>query len=211
MGVAGAIVTWFFAGVEGSIAKTLNDYTGGLFFGQLSVALPVFMIVFSMYLMRHPSTVKDNSRVGLGWVVLLISISGFFHLFNPTAEPGTGGVAALAASGGLLGWLVTVVFINTITVWGAGVVVFVLALGSLLIITNTAPNKIGPRLSELYNRLFPGAREPKAEKQEDEIDDAFDGGRDLRKTKKKLLILLLSQEQRQLVWKNCSTVQNRLL
>ncbi len=175
MGVAGAIVTWFFAGVEGSVAETLNDYTGGLFFGQLSVALPVFMIVFSMYLMRHPSTVKDNSRVGLGWVVLLISISGFFHLFNPTAEPGTGGVAALAASGGLLGWLVTVVFINTITVWGAGVVLFVLALGSLLIITNTAPNKIGPRLSELYNRLFPGAREPKAEKQEDEIDDAFDG------------------------------------
>ena len=175
MGVAGAIVTWFFAGVEGSVAETLNDYTGGLFFGQLSVALPVFMIVFSMYLMRHPSTVKDNSRVGLGWVVLLISISGFFHLFNPTAEPGTGGVAALAASGGLLGWLVTVVFINTITVWGAGVVVFVLALGSLLIITNTAPNKIGLRLSELYNRLFPGAREPKAEKQEDEIDDAFDG------------------------------------
>jgi S-DNA-T family DNA segregation ATPase FtsK/SpoIIIE len=175
MGVAGAIVTWFFAGVEGSIAKTLNDFTGGLFFGQLSVALPVFMIVFSMYLMRHPSTVKDNSRVGLGWVVLLISISGFFHLFNPTAEPGTGGVEALSASGGLLGWLVTVVFINTITVWGAGVVVFVLALGSLLIITNTAPNKIGPRLSELYNRLFPGAREPKPEKQEDEIDDAFDG------------------------------------
>ncbi|MEY3934550.1 MAG: hypothetical protein RLZZ606_1149 [Actinomycetota bacterium] len=174
LGVVGAIVTWFFAGEPGTIATTLNDYTGGLLFGQLSVALPVFMIVFSMYLMRHPSTIKDNSRVGLGWVVLLISVSGFFHLFNEKVQPSQG-AEALAAAGGLFGWLVTVVFISTLTVWGAGVVVFVLALGSLLIITNTAPNKIGPRVSELYHKLFPGAREPKEEKEVEEIDDAFDG------------------------------------
>ena len=174
LGVIGAIVTWFFAGDETGVAKTLNDYTGGLFFGQLSVALPVFMIVFSMYLMRHPSTVKDNSRVGLGWVVLLISVSGVFHLFSPTIQP-SNGAEALAAAGGLFGWLVTVVFINTITVWGAGVVVVVLAFGSLLIITNTAPNKIAPRFKELYHRLFPGAGEPKEVKEQEDIDDAFDG------------------------------------
>jgi S-DNA-T family DNA segregation ATPase FtsK/SpoIIIE len=174
MGVAGAVVTWFFAGEPGSIATILNDYTGGLFFGQLSVALPVFMILFSMYLMRHPSTTKDNTRVGLGWVVLLISISGFFHLFHEKTQPSMG-VEALSAAGGLFGWLVTVVFTDTITPWGAGVVVFILALGSLLIITATAPNKIAVRLTDLYHRLFPGAREPKVQKEQDEIDDAFDG------------------------------------
>jgi S-DNA-T family DNA segregation ATPase FtsK/SpoIIIE len=174
LGVVGAIVTWFFAGEPGTVATTLNDYTGGLLFGQLSVALPVFMIVFSMYLMRHPSTVKDNSRVGLGWVVLLISVSGVFHLFNEKVQP-SDGVAALAAAGGLFGWLVTVVFINTLTVWGAGFVVFVLALGSLLIITNTAPNKIGARLAELYNKLFPGAGEHEEDTEQEELDDAFDG------------------------------------
>jgi S-DNA-T family DNA segregation ATPase FtsK/SpoIIIE len=174
MGVAGAIVTWFFAGEPGSIATILNDYTGGLFFGQLSVALPVFMIVFSMYLMRHPSTTKDNTRVGLGWVVLLISISGFFHLFHEKTQPSMG-VEALSAAGGLFGWLITVVFIDTITPWGAGVVIFILSLGSLLIITATAPNKIAVRLTELYHRLFPGAREPKVQKEQEEIDDAFDG------------------------------------
>jgi S-DNA-T family DNA segregation ATPase FtsK/SpoIIIE len=174
LGVFGAIVTWFFAGEPGSIATTLNNFTGGLLFGQLSVALPVFMIVFSMYLMRHPSTVKDNSRVGLGWVVLLISISGFFHLFDAKTQPSMG-VDALAAAGGLFGWLVTVVFINTITVWGAGVVIFILALGSLLIITATAPNKIAARLTELYHRLFPGGSEPKVQKEQEEVDDAFDG------------------------------------
>jgi len=174
LGVVGAIITWFFAGEPGTVATTLNDYTGGLLFGQLSVALPVFMIVFSMYLMRHPSTVKDNSRVGIGWVVLLISISGVFHLFNEKVQP-SDGVGDLAAAGGLFGWLVTVVFISTLTVWGAGFVVFVLALGSLLIITKTAPNKIGARLTELYNKLFPGAGEYEEETEQEELDDAFDG------------------------------------
>jgi len=184
LGVAGAIITWFFPGDANEIAKNLNDYTGGLLFGRLAVGLPVFMTIFSMYLMRHPSTVRDNSRVGLGWVVLLICISGFFQLFNPILNTKTGtsalvepamGVAALSSAGGLFGWLVTVVFVSSITVWGAGVVVFILALGSLLIITNTAPNKIAPRITELYHRLFPGAREPKVEKEQEDVEDAFDG------------------------------------
>jgi len=176
MGVAGAIDTWFFpaqVGQSDNFAKTLNDWTAGLLFGRLSVALPVVMIVFSMYLMRHPSTVRDNTRVGLGWVVLLISVAGFFHLFSSQPQPSSG-VAELAQAGGLFGWLITVVFINTITVWGAGVVVGLLAIGSLLIITKTAPNKVKARIIELYHHLFPGS-EKETEEVEEEVDDAFDG------------------------------------
>jgi len=176
LGVAGAIDTWFFpaqVGQSDNFAKTLNDWTAGLLFGRLSVALPVVMIVFSMYLMRHPSTVRDNTRVGLGWVVLLISVAGFFHLFSSQPQPSSG-VAELAQAGGLFGWLITVVFINTITVWGAGVVVGLLAIGSLLIITKTAPNKVKARIIELYHHLFPGS-EKETEEVEEEVDDAFDG------------------------------------
>ena len=177
LGVAGAIDTWFFPAdlnaADPSIAKILNDYTAGLLFGRLSVALPVVMIVFSMYLMRHPSTVRDNTRVGLGWVVLLISVAGFFHIFSDQPQPSTG-VPALAAAGGLFGWLITVVFINTITVWGAGAVVGVLAIGALLIMTKTAPNKVKARIVELYHHLFPGS-EKETEEAEEEVDDAFDG------------------------------------
>jgi len=174
LGVAGAIDTWFFpaeVGQPDNFAKTLNDWTAGLLFGRLSVALPVVMIIFAMYLMRHPSTVRDNTRVGLGWVVLLISVAGFFHLFSSQPQPSSGD---LPQAGGLFGWLVTVVFINTITVWGAGAVVGILAIGSLLIMTKTAPNKVKARIVEFYHHLFPGS-EKETKEVEEEVDDAFDG------------------------------------
>ena len=172
LGVAGAIDVWFFP--EDQIAQNLNNFTAGLLFGKLSVALPVVLVIFSMYLMRHPSTQRDNSRVGLGWLVLLVSTAGFFHLFSTKPQP-SGGVELLAQAGGLFGWLITVLFINTITVWGAGAVVGILAIGSLLIMTKTAPNRILSRIKELYHHLFPGSTEPTEEEEEEEVDDAFDG------------------------------------
>jgi len=173
LGVIGAIVVWFLQGNQ--YAQILNVYTAGLFFGRLSMALPVVMILFAMYLMRHPSTVKDNSRVGFGWLLFLISISGFFHIFSdPHPEPSTG-IDALAAAGGLFGWLVTVLFIQTLTEWGAGVIVTLLALGSFLVITKTAPHKIFARISELYHKLFPGSEKNEKEESAEEIPDAYDG------------------------------------
>ena len=171
LGVIGVIDVWFLA--ENEYAKLLNNYTAGLLFGGLSVALPAVMIFFSMYLMRHPSTVKDNSRVGFGLLVLLISLSGYFHLFSSLPQP-SDGPEQLAKAGGLFGWLLTVLFINSITVWGAGVIVTFLAFGSFLIMTKTAPNKIRSRLSELYHNLFPGAKTEEVE-QEEAVSDAFDG------------------------------------
>ncbi len=172
LGVIGAVVVWFLNANE--VARLINSYTAGLFFGQLSLALPVVMILFSMYLMRHPSTVKDNSRVGFGWLLFLFSISGFFHLASPQPQP-SDGIEALAQAGGLFGWLVTVLFINSITIWGAGAVLTLLAVGSLLVVTKTAPNKVLVRIRELYHKLFP-ATEPKAEADDaEEVSDAFDG------------------------------------
>jgi hypothetical protein len=63
------------------------------------------MIVFAVYLARHPSTTRDNSRIGIGLFLLLITSSGFFHLFSTQPQP-TDGVYALSQAGGLLGWLI---------------------------------------------------------------------------------------------------------
>ncbi|MFM8927387.1 MAG: DNA translocase FtsK 4TM domain-containing protein [Rhodoluna sp.] len=173
LGVAGAVTVWFLNGNE--YARIINSYTAGLFLGKLSLALPVVMIVLAMYLMRHPSTVKDNSRVGFGWLLLLVCISGFFHIFSSQPQP-SAGVEALAEAGGLFGWLISVLFINTITVWGAGAVLGILGLGSFLVITKTAPNKVLPRLKDLYLKLFPHSEQKKqSEVEDEEITDAFDG------------------------------------
>ena len=172
LGVAGIIDTWFLT--KNQICVTLNQYTFGLLFGQLAFGLPVVLIFFAFYLMRHPSTVRDNTRVGLGLFVLLVSIAGFYHLGLAMPKPESG-VAALASAGGLFGWLINAMFLSSLGLWGSGTIVALVALSSLLIMTKTAPHKILPRLRQFYVHLF-GDHKP-AEKRivSEELNDAYDG------------------------------------
>jgi S-DNA-T family DNA segregation ATPase FtsK/SpoIIIE len=68
----------------------------------------------------------------------------------------------------LFGWLIGGPLLSMLTIWGATPVLVLLVAVSVLVMTGTAPNKIKPRLTELYNFLF--GIKPKAE-----IPDAFDG------------------------------------
>jgi S-DNA-T family DNA segregation ATPase FtsK/SpoIIIE len=106
---------------------------------------------------------------------MLITISGFFHLFSAQPQP-TDGVIALANAGGLFGWLIAIPFLATITIWGAAPVLAAIGFASILIMTKTAPNKIGERLGELYEYLFGSALRGSHQTDEpEEISDAFDG------------------------------------
>ena len=173
LGILGITFGWFL--IQESWAQTLNAWSFGLLFGPVSFGLPVIMIIFAIFLARHPSTVQDNSRIGVGLFLMLITVSGFFHLFSSQPQP-TDGVMALAAAGGLFGWLVSIPFISTITIWGAVPVLALIGFASILIMTKTAPNKIGQRLGELYEYLFGSSLKGSHELEEgEEIPDAFDG------------------------------------
>jgi S-DNA-T family DNA segregation ATPase FtsK/SpoIIIE len=173
LGIAGAIFSWFL--INEDLALGLHVVTFGLLFGKLALALPVVMVVFAIYLMRHPSTTKDNGRIGMGLFLLLVSISGFFHLLGSQPAP-SDGEWKLAYNGGLFGWLISWPFLNTITVWGAVPVMALIALGSMLIMSKTSPTRIPERLRELKHYLFGESRQkPEAEVEEDELPEAFDG------------------------------------
>ena len=172
LGIAGAIFSWFLINEDWALG--LHVVTFGLLFGKLALALPVVMVVFALYLMRHPSTTKDNGRIGIGLFLLLVSISGFFHLLGSQPVPSDG--EKLAYNGGLFGWLISWPFLNTITVWGAVPVMALIAIGSMLIMSKTSPTRIPERLRELKQYLFGEARQkPEAEVEEDELPEAFDG------------------------------------
>ena len=172
LAVAGIVTLWFFGKQE--TAQQFNAFTFGLLFGQLSYFLPVLMLVFAVYLARNPSSVKDNSRIGFGLLLLQISISGFLHAFSAQPDP-SDGIDKLAQAGGLLGWVIAMPLIGSITIWGAVPVLAIVSLGSLLIMTKTAPSRIGERLRELWVYLFGEAAPQVITPTEDEVDDAFDG------------------------------------
>ncbi|ROP58473.1 DNA translocase FtsK [Curtobacterium sp. ZW137] len=163
LAIAGAVVEWL--NPTNAVSIALDAYTFGGLFGRLAFALPVIMVVFAGWLFRHPASVHDNTRIGIGLGLLLVSISSLCHVFGgqPSASDG---MPALAAAGGVIGWVVIGWLVAVATAWIAVPVAIVLLVLSLFIITKTPPNKVGRRLHELYAYLF-GAPAPAAEPEPD--------------------------------------------
>lgn len=151
MGVAGVIFVWFL--VNESWAQLANAYTFGLLFGAVSFGLPVVFFGYAIYLFRNPATVREGGRFAAGFWLFLSTISAFFQVFGGTPQPADG-VEALAAGGGLFGWLLASPLLALVTVWFTVPVLVLLALVSVLIMTATAPNQIGSRLRGFYRYLF---------------------------------------------------------
>ncbi len=184
-GILGVVFGWFL--IREDFAVWLHQHSFGLLFGQMAFALPLFMIVFAIFLMRNPSSTRENGRIGFGLFLFVVSISGVFEggyvLANPTApiEPSVAQPEGLSAAGGLFGWLITVPILSIggpFVGWFAILFSLLLAFGSLLVMTKTAPNRIPERLREAYVYLFGDSTADGAELDEeldDEIPDAFDG------------------------------------
>ena len=151
LAIAGAVVEWFLPAQE--VAVALDAYTFGGLLGRVAYALPVIMLVFAVWLFRHPASVHDNTRMGIGVGVLLTSIAGLCHVLGGQPVP-SDGVEGLARAGGIVGWLVTLVFTAANVGWIAVPFMVALAVLSLFIITKTPPNRVGHRLRELYAYLF---------------------------------------------------------
>ena len=151
LSVLGVIVAWFLSNEPWAVL--LHQFTFGLFFGLVSFGLPVVLFAYSIYLFRHPSSVRDSSRFALGFWFFLSVVSGFFHVFSSLPSPNDG-VPALASAGGLFGWLIGGPLMTLLTIWGAVPALLLLALISLLVMTGTTPTQIFPKLRELYAYLF---------------------------------------------------------
>ncbi|AYG04534.1 FtsK/SpoIIIE family DNA translocase [Gryllotalpicola protaetiae] len=162
LAIAGAGVEWFF--INASWAHALDAWSFGGLLGRVAFVLPVVLFLFAVWLFRHPSSVHDNTRIGIGLVIALISVSGLCHIFSDRPQA-VDGMPVLAQAGGVIGWMIGASLIHITTQYGATAIMIVLLALSLLIITKTPPNRIGRRLHELYAYLF-GASLPTDEERE---------------------------------------------
>ncbi|MCD1572092.1 FtsK/SpoIIIE family DNA translocase [Agromyces mediolanus] len=164
LAIAGAVIEWFL--INDPVAQTLDAWSFGALFGRVAFALPIIMLLFAVWLFRHPSSVHDNTRIGIGLALLLVTVAALCHIFGGQPDPSEG-IMALAKAGGVLGWTLAQPLIFLITPIGATAVVILLLLLALLIMTKTPPNRIGARVRELYVWLF-GAPEAEAAEAEPE-------------------------------------------
>ncbi|UFS60733.1 DNA translocase FtsK [Subtercola endophyticus] len=168
LAIAGAVIEWFL--VANPVANLLDAYTFGGLFGRVAYALPVVMLLLAIWLFRHPNSVNDNGRIGIGLGILLLCVSGLCHVFSAQPSP-SAGMESLADAGGVFGWVIAAPLVLLTTSIGATILISLLLILSIFIITKTPPNKVGVRLKELYTYLFgaafgeaPEAREPREPK-----------------------------------------------
>ncbi|MBB5632156.1 S-DNA-T family DNA segregation ATPase FtsK/SpoIIIE [Cryobacterium mesophilum] len=159
LAVGGAVVEWFFP--HHPVAIALDAYTFGGAFGRLAFALPVILLVLAVWFFRHPSSVHDNGRIGVGMGILVASISALCHIFGGLPAWGEP-IGAFAQAGGIVGFILGMPLATYLSVWVAVPLIVLLLLLSLFIITKTPPNRIGYRFRELYAYLF-GAELPAPE------------------------------------------------
>jgi S-DNA-T family DNA segregation ATPase FtsK/SpoIIIE len=163
LAVAGAVVEWFLIGSE--VSANISAYSVGGLVGRTAFILPVLLVLLAGWLFRHPSSVHDNGRIGIGFVILIWSIAGFCHLYGGRPSPDEG-LPALSAAGGLFGWMIGEP-LSYLTVPGGTVVLALLAALSVLILTRTPPNRIGQRLGDLYAWMFGAERAERGQKTDD--------------------------------------------
>ncbi|RQP10149.1 MAG: DNA translocase FtsK [Microbacteriaceae bacterium] len=159
LAIVTAVVEWFAPASD--VARALDNYGFGGLLGRVAFALPVILLLLAVWLFRHPSSVHDNGRIGVGLALLLSSLAALCHVFGGLPAP-SDGAAALAAGGGVVGWVVTWPLVTIGAAWLAAVLGFAVLALSLFILTKTPPNRIGHRLRELYAYLF-GAELPEPE------------------------------------------------
>src|SRR6218665_2615437 len=151
LAIAGAIIEWFL--INESVARAVNSWTFGALLGRVSFVLPVVMLLFALWWFRHPSSVHDNTRIGIGLGLVLVAPAALCHIYGGRPAP-TAGMVTLSRAGGICGWMVGQPLVLLLTPVGATTVTVVLLLLSVLIITKTPPTRIPARMRELYAWLF---------------------------------------------------------
>lgn len=151
LAVLGAVVEWILP--ANAVAQAISAYTWGGLFGQVAIALPVVFVLLALWMFRHPASVSDNGRVGVGIALLLISVAGLCHVLLGMPDASLG-MPALADAGGILGWVAAAPLAALMTPIGAGIVCGLVAALAVLVITRTPPTRIPERLTDLYGYLF---------------------------------------------------------
>jgi len=151
LAIIGAVVEWF--NPTDSVAIALDAYTFGGLVGRVAFALPVILLLLAIWMFRHPSSVHDNGRIGIGLSILIVTVAALCHVFSGQPHPSEG-AETIARAGGVFGWLMAnpLIWLGT-TLLAVPVIVLFLVL-SLFIITKTPPNRLPSRLRELYSYLF---------------------------------------------------------
>ncbi|MHC5560084.1 FtsK/SpoIIIE family DNA translocase [Kocuria sp. U4B] len=157
LGLLSAAVEWWnlpgaAAGWIAQPAAVVHSVLAGTF-GWMALVLPLPLAGFAVRRFRHPAETSGNNRIAIGLGAAVVAGSGLAHLVGgrPSMSQGP---EAIRSAGGTVGFLAADPLSALVTPVGAGAVFAVVLFLSVLVITATPVNLIGPRLAQGYWRLM---------------------------------------------------------
>ncbi|XKH55808.1 DNA translocase FtsK [Citricoccus nitrophenolicus] len=185
--VIGSVEWWGLRGTPGYGTVVHNVAAGTL--GWAALLFPAVLLIIAVRYFRTPQEHRDNGRISIGLLVMLVGATGIAHL--------VAGLPAVAdsfenllAGGGLVGYLATTPLASLLTPWPVWALMVVLVLFGLLIVTATPVGQIPQRTRDAYawltgqpdggaaterpDRTARGARDSRADRDgEDEHDQSY--------------------------------------
>ena len=129
--------------LPGRVGDTLRLVVGGAI-GVFAWALPVVLLLSAWRTLRRPAG-PAAGRLMVGWVSISASVLGLLHIAEGLPRPSDGTQALRAAAGGI-GYVVSSVLVDLVTVYVAVPLLVLLCLFGLLVVTATPLHAIPARV-----------------------------------------------------------------
>ena len=143
--VAGAAVlvaaTWF--GVDGWFVSWASTIAVALV-GSLDWIAPLILLGLAWRFLRHPEDNATTGRIVIGGSALLVGTVGLWHLSAGGSTP-SDGADAMAAGGGVVGWLATAPIVSAVGQVVAAILLILLLIFGVLVLTATSISSVRHR------------------------------------------------------------------
>ena len=147
--VTAAAVWWRLDGVVGDVARTVVAGT----LGTVSYVVPLLLGLLAWRTMRHPDRNGPASRQLVGWSTLLLGLLGLVHVAGGMPRP-VDGEQEMRAAGGAVGYVVSTLLADLLTVWVAVPLLVLVCAFGLLVVTGTPAHEVPARVRTLRDRLL---------------------------------------------------------
>jgi S-DNA-T family DNA segregation ATPase FtsK/SpoIIIE len=148
LGVALLVGVAVYGGGAGPVGTWVADAVR-LFFGGLSILLPLLFLYGAIRLMRKPADPEHRGRSVVGWTAMIVATASLLHIAQQPADD-----IEINNSGGLIGYGVGALLERAVTAWVAVPLLILLLIFGLLVITATPISKIPERLMLLADVLL---------------------------------------------------------
>lgn len=175
IGILVALREWF--QISGLAGDFLHHASAG-FVGIFSVVLPLACIALAVVLFRAPRENSVLPHLIAGSLGVSVALTGLVQIAagNPTISP----IAQVEAAGGVLGWFMARPLVLLLSGWGAGAVLILLLIFSILLATQTRVADVPQRLRDLKARFIDRRRNNGEEAQESVAQRALKARRKAR-------------------------------